>query len=94
MAGKSTNSEIAVLQTQMDEVLKQLEIVNEKLDRLGDTFLTKAEFEAYKASLEPGNDIRKEVRRTAITALTYAAIIGFVLILVTYFNTTVLHIDK
>lgn len=49
---KSTNSEVAVLQTQMDEVLHKLVSIEGKLDDQANTFVTKEVFELKMTELQ------------------------------------------
>jgi hypothetical protein len=51
MPSKSSNSEVAVLQTQMDEVLHQLGIINNKIDEQTNTFVGKEVFELKMAEI-------------------------------------------
>lgn len=79
---KSENSEIAVLQTQMEEVKDSLQELKEDIkavrDALDNKFVTKAEFDAFKQA--------RWLAHVSV-ALVTAAITG----LVTYFIT---HVGK
>lgn len=49
---KSSNSEVAVLQTQMDEALKKLGEISAKIDNQSNTFVSKEVFELKIAEIE------------------------------------------
>jgi hypothetical protein len=51
MPSKSSNSEVAVLQTQMDEVLHKLGSIEGKLDEQANTFVSREVFELKMAEL-------------------------------------------
>jgi hypothetical protein len=49
---KSSNSEVAVLQTQMDDVLQKLGEISAKIDNQSNTFVSKEVFELKIAEIE------------------------------------------
>ena len=74
MATKSENSDIAVLQTQMQAALDVLAAIQKKLDTQDDKFVPRTEFEEFK-------------RRWALSHLLTAIISGAFVGLVVYFFT-------
>lgn len=76
MANKSENSEIAVLQTQMEEVLKSLDTINTKLDNYASTFATNSRVAEVEKKLKELD--RKKTLQTWVTG-TLSAILGAVL---------------
>lgn len=109
MASKSENSEIAVLQTQMEDVkdaLVEIKTDNQRgfddikaqLSLLGHTYLTRGEFETYKTNLvdtqAPGKKLMEDIRDKVVTALVWGTIVGLILVLITYFNYTVLRLPQ
>lgn len=80
---KSENSEIAVLQTQMDEVLSRLEQMNNKLD----TFATNSRVEELEKKIKEID--RKKALQVWVTG-TLSAVFGVILtILVQSFFKTI-----
>lgn len=82
-----------MLQTQMEQVLHQIGEVNRKLDNLSNTFVSKVEFETYKALQAPAQKFWDKVRDKATDAMVWGMIIGFCLVFATYIS-SILKINR
>lgn len=79
---KSDNSEIAVLQTQMETALKTLDRMEGKMDSQGTSYAPKSDFEAVKKevmALKEDNDKVKGAITLLKGATAFLTLIGIVL---------------
>lgn len=75
MSTQAERSEIAVLQTQMGEVIKRLDKIDKKLDDQGLALVPRTEFDAFKKAVRVNYAIIV-VLTALVTAMAYALIVG------------------